>query len=84
MTLQYLSPELLAQLELDDLRDISLGHASIELLEFKGDGLNMMRKQRDEKRAAGENTVRLDAEIEYAERMTAGPIFYINRQAAAA
>lgn len=84
MTLQYLSPELLAELDLDDLRDISTGAASIELLQYKGDGLNTLRKQRDELRAAGENTVRLDAEIEYGERMTAEPIYFITRQAEAA
>lgn len=84
MTMKYLSPEILAQLGLDDLLDISTGKATIERLEYKGDGLNTLRQKRDELRAAGENTIRLDAEIEYGTRMTSEPLFFINRQAAAA
>ncbi|AXQ68615.1 hypothetical protein HOU00_gp076 [Caulobacter phage CcrPW] len=82
MTLQFLTPEIIDQLDDEQLRAIANGTLEVELLEYKGEGLNTLRARRDELRAAGENTVRLDAEIAWGERNTQPVLFFTQKMAA--
>lgn len=72
-----LTPDILKLLDNEALRKIAIGTHELVMLHYSPVGRDKLREQRERHRLQGLNTVRLDAELEIAERLLAGPTYYL-------